>query len=253
MIHLNELKLSDKSKAFLEDLQLYLFSSGKNSEEIEEIVNELKVHLTEAEKNGKSIDKIIGKSPKEYMEMVSKEMKFDYRNWIKYICLIVFGSFSFTIFTDLLGGNLSYSVLEIVGHIVIGAIFIASMITGFKYISTTNQSVKIQGLILLTIMLLPIALFVGLIYLNEAIDTPIIQFGHTASLIIGVIAALFIIGMSLWAKTWLLIIIVALLTVPEYILALTPLKNETQLIISSWITFGGLAIYLWASYKLEKK
>ncbi|PQD94449.1 hypothetical protein CYL18_14655 [Pradoshia eiseniae] len=250
---MNEGNLSNKSKEFLQDLRLYLFSSGKNSEEIEEIADELEVHLSEAEKNGKSIDKIIGKSPKEYMEMVSKEMLIDYRTWIKYICLIVFGSFSFTIFTDLLEGNLSYSVLEMVGHVVIGAIFITSIITGFKYISTTNKSVKIQGLIILIIMLLQITLFIGLIYLNRAIDTPIIHFGNTGSLIIGVVAGLFIIGMSLWAKTWILIIIVALFTVPDYLLGLTPLKNETQLIISPWITFGGFAIYLWASYKLEKK
>ncbi|MCY8088759.1 hypothetical protein MOB87_14080 [Bacillus sonorensis] len=248
----NELKLSDKSKLFLENLRLYLFSSGKNLDEIEEIVEELEVHLTEAEKSGKSIEKIIGKSPKEYMEMVSNEMVIDYRTWIKYICLIFFGSFSFTIFTDLLKGNLSYSVLEIVGHIMIGVIFIASIFTGFKYISTTNQSIKKQGLILMTIVILPIVLFVGLIYLNRAIDTPIIHFGNTASMIIGVITALFIIGMSFWAKTWTLIIIVALLTLPDYLLNLTPLKHEIQLITSTWITFGGIAIYLWISYKLEK-
>ena len=253
MVMLSEIKISNKSKAFLEDLRLYLFSSGKNSEEIEEIVDELEVHLSEAEQNGKSIDKIIGKSPKEYMEMVSKEMKVDYRTWIKYICLIIFGSFSLTVFTDLIEGNLSYSVLEIVGHIVIGAIFITTIFTGFKYISTTNQSVKKQGLTSLIITLLPIALFIGLIYLNRAIDTPIIHFGNTASLIIGVIAGLFIIGISLWAKSWILIIIAALVTVPDYLLSLSPLKSETQLIISSWITFGGLAIYLWVTTRFEKK
>jgi len=249
----NELKLTDKSKAFLENLRLYLFSSGKNSNEIEEIVEELEVHLSEAEKSGKPIEKIIGKSPKEYMEMVSNEMVIDYRTWIKYICLIVFGSFSFTIFPDLLKGNLSYSVLEIVGHIVISVIFIASIFTGFKYISTTNQSIKKQGLILFSIGILPIALFVGLIYLNRAVDTPIIHFGNTGSLIIGIITALFIIGMSLWAKTWTLIIILVLLTLPDYLLSLTPLKYETQLIISSLITYGGIVFYLWISNKLEKK
>ena len=145
MKQMNEFQLSNKSKSFLENLRLYLFSSGKNSEEIEGIVEELEVHLIEAEKNGKSIDKIIGKSPKEYMEMVSKEMVIDYRTWIKYIGLIIFGSFSLTIFPDLLEGNLSYSVLEIVGYILIGAIFITTIFTGLKYISTTNLSLKIQG------------------------------------------------------------------------------------------------------------
>lgn len=249
---MNELNLSDKSKSFLENLRLYLFSSGKNPEEIEEIVEELEVHLFEAEKNGKPIDKIIGKSPKEYMEMVSKEMVIDYRTWIKYICLIIIGSFSLTIFPDLLEENLSYSVLEIAGHILIGAIFIASIFTGFKYISATSQSVKKQGLILLIIMILPIALFVGLTYLNKAIDTPSIQFGNTASLIIGIVSALFIIGMSLWAKTWILIIIVALLTIPDYLLGLTPLKYETQQIVSPWIPFVGIAIYFYISSKWKR-
>ena len=148
--------------------------------------------------------------------------------------------------------NLSYSVLEIAGHILIGAIFIASIFTGLKYISAANQSVKIQGLILLIIMILPIVLFVGLTYLNKAIDTPSIQFGNTASLIIGIVSALFIIGMSLWAKTWILIIIVALLTIPDYLLGLTPLKYETQQIVSPWIPFVGIAIYFYISSKWKR-
>lgn len=143
-----ERNLSEKSKAFLENLRLYLFSKGKNSAEIEDIIEELEVHLLEAEKSGKPIEKIIGKSPKEYMEMVSDEMAIDYRTWIKYIAFIILGSFSFTIFRDLLKGSLSYSVLEIVGHIAIGIIFIISVFTGFKYISTTNLSIMKQGLIL---------------------------------------------------------------------------------------------------------
>lgn len=248
----NELKLSKKSKEFLENLRVYLFSSGKQEDEIEGIVNELEIHLSEAEKNGKSIEKIIGKSPKEYMEMVSNEMVIDYRTWIKYICIIIFGSFSFTIFPDLLAGDLSYSVLEIIGHIVIAAIFIASVFTGFKHISTTNHPPIIQGLILSGIVALPIALFVGLIYLNRAFATPIIHFGNMSSIIIGVITALFIIGVSIWAKSWSLIIIMSLLTIPDYLLNLTTLQYETQLIISTIITFGGIAIYLWILFKFEK-
>nr|AGS50312.1 hypothetical protein [uncultured bacterium Ele45G2]AIF26562.1 hypothetical protein [uncultured bacterium fosmid pJB45G2] len=248
----NELQLSKKSQDFLENLRLYLFSSGKNPDEVEDIVGELEIHLSEAEKNGKSIEKIIGKSPKEYMKMVSNEMIIDYRTWFKYICIIVFGSFSFTVFPDLLAGNLSYSVLEIFGHIVIGAIFIASVFTGFKYISTVNQSIKKQGMVLVGIALLPIALFVGLIYLNRAIDTPVIHLGNTGSLIIGLITALFIIGVSIWAKTWTLIIIIALLTLPDYLLNLASLQYETKLIVSTIITFGGIAFYLLILSKLEK-
>lgn len=248
----NELQLSKKSQYFLENLRLYLFSSGKNSDEIEDIVRELEIHLSEAEKNGKSIEKVIGKSPKEYMKLVSNEMIIDYRTWFKYICIIVLGLFSYTVFPDLLEGNLSYTVLEIFGHIVIGTIFIASVFTGFKYISTVSQSIRKQGMVLVGIAILPIALFVGLIYLNKAIDTSVIYFGNTASLIIGLIMALFIISVSIWAKTLALIIIIALLTLPDYLLNLTSLQYETKLIVSTIITFGGIAFYLWILSKLEK-
>jgi len=248
----NELQLSKKSQDFLENLRLYLFSSGKNPEETDDIVRELEIHLSEAEKNGKSIEKIIGKSPKDYMKMVSNEMIIDYRTWFKYICIIVLGSFSFTFFPDLLEGNLSYSVLEILGHILIGTIFIVFVITGFKYISTVSQSIRKQRMVLVGIAILPIALFVGLIYLNKAIDTPVIHFGNTASLIIGLIISLFVIGVSIWAKTWTLIIIIALLTLPDYLLNLTSLQYETKLIVSTIITFGGIALYLWILSKLEK-
>lgn len=246
----NELRLSKRSQDFLKNLRVYLFSSGKHENEIEEIVNELEVHLLEAEKNGKSIEKIIGNSPKEYMEMISSEMTIDYPTWIKYIFIIILGSFAFTVFNDLLQGNLTYSILEIFGHIAIAAIFIIAVFTGFKKMSS-DQSFKIQAILLAGIAFLPMALFVGLIFLDRMIDTPVIQFGDMGSLIIGVITALFVIGVSIWAKSWVLIIILALLTLPDYLLTFTPLQYETQLILGMIVTFGGIGLYLWIVFKLE--
>lgn len=46
----HNLQLSKKSQNFIENLRVYLFSSGKQSDEIEQIVNELEIHLAEAEK-----------------------------------------------------------------------------------------------------------------------------------------------------------------------------------------------------------
>ncbi len=75
-----EEKLSMKSTKFLEDLKIYLFSSGKKNEEIDDIIRDLADHLYEAESNGKSIEQIIGSSPKEYMQSLSAEMKTDYKD-----------------------------------------------------------------------------------------------------------------------------------------------------------------------------
>src|SRR5690625_7864041 len=89
-------EVSKQSKEFLENLRLYLFSSGKKSRDIEEIVEEIEVHLYEAEQKGKPIEKIIGKSPKEYMEMVSDEMTLEYASWIKYMLIMEIDSISIT-------------------------------------------------------------------------------------------------------------------------------------------------------------
>lgn len=249
----NEVKLSEQSERFIENLRIYLFSSGKNSDEIEEIIEELESHLSEAEKRGKSIEKIIGKSPKEYMEMISNEMVIDYRTWFKYILLILIGAFSITIIRDVLEGALSYSLLEIIGYLVITVIFIFSVLKGFKYISTIKQSIGKQIGILIPIVMVPGALFFGLIFLNRAVDTPIIQFSNTASMVIGIITMLFIIGMSIWAKTWILIVVVAFISLPGYVLNQTSLPYETQLILESIIMFGGVGIYLLISTKIEQK
>lgn len=249
----NEVIFSEESKTFIENLRVYLFSSGKKTEEIDEIIMELESHLSEAEKNGKSIEKIIGKSPKEYMEMISDEMVVDYQTWFKYILLIIIGGFAITIIRDVFEGALAYSVLEIIGHILISALFIFSVLKGFKHISTIKQSLWKQVAILFPIVMLPGALFLGLIYLNRVVETPLIQFGTTASMIIGIITMFFLIGMSIWAKTWILIVFVAFLTLPSYMISLTALTYETQLLLESVIMFGGIGIYLWVSSKLEKR
>ncbi len=248
----HELQLSKKSQNFLENLRVYLISSGKQWEEIEGIVNELEIHLSEAERNGKSIEKIIGQSPKEYMELVSAEMTIDYQTWFKNICLIIFGSFSFKIFSDLVAGNLSYTLLEIAGYIIITVTFITVVFKGFKYLSTINQSNFKRGLLIFAMGLLPVVLFIGLTFLNQVIQTPTIHFGTIGSLVVGGITLLFVISMSIRAKTWILIIITALLTLPDYFLNLTSLQLESQLILSSMIIFAGIAIYLLILSKLEK-
>ncbi|MEN1968056.1 hypothetical protein WMZ97_08265 [Lentibacillus sp. N15] len=246
-------KLSDKSREFIEDLRVYLFSSGKRWDEIDEIGEELESHLSEAEREGKSVEKIIGNSPKAYMQSIAGEMAIDYRSWIKYIFIIIFGSFSFTVARDLVEGSLAYSVLEIAGHVVIGVLFIATLFVAFRYISGENLSSIKQMLIISIPGVLPIALFVGLIYLNRIVDTPVIHFRFWGTVILALITLIFLIAVSIWAKTWVAIILITLSTLPDYLLGLTALQEETQLIWSTIILLGGFGLYFWILMKLEKK
>lgn len=251
MLHEN-IQLSKKSKQFLENLRVYLFSSGKKEKEIDEIVEELEDHLMQAEKNGKSIEHIIGQSPEAYMEQLASEMPIDVKAWMKYIPMILFGAFSFIIVRDLFEGTLSYSLLEIFGFLIIAILFLTIISLVFRYIAGKNLAAGKQFAILYPAALLPLALFVGLIFLNQQVTTPVINFGVVGTIIIGAFTMIFIIGFSIWSKTWVLPIVLAFVTLPDYLLDFTSLTESARIITGTCITFGGILIYLWISSKLAK-
>lgn len=178
------------------------------------------------------------------MKSLSSEMAIDYRMWMKYILLILLAGFSIGILPDVLEGSTSYSLINFIGYIVITIIFFALIVIAFKYVSTHATSLKMQLFIFSPIVLLNIGLFVGLIYFDRAVASPSIYFGVLGSSIIGIIAILFLIGMSIWAKTWILIVVVTLQTLPDYLLSFTSIAYENQLIISQLILFVGLGIYI---------
>ncbi|MDQ7862949.1 hypothetical protein RCO48_23725 [Peribacillus frigoritolerans] len=82
----------------------------KKTDEIEGIIEELEVHLFEAERNDKSVEHIIGRSPKEYMKLLSDEMPVDFRGWLKYILMILFGALSYLIIDKVLNGGIEVFV-----------------------------------------------------------------------------------------------------------------------------------------------
>lgn len=248
-----EANISKESTRFIENLRLYLFSTGKKMHEIDEIVEELQAHLEEAEANGKSVSHIIGQSPKDFMASVADEMKVDYAEWLKYILIIVIGSFAFIIAKDLLAGALAYSVLEIVGTVVILGLYILNIFAVFRYVASHEMSGKKETLLLAIPAGLPMVLFLGLYALDGWIETPIILFSPWASIIIGAFVLAFLIGISIWAKMWTPIVVVVLLTVPDYLLAKTSLSVDVQLILGMVIAFGGILIYFWLAFGLFGK
>jgi len=251
-LNISDTPLSQQSKTFLEDLRVYLFSSGKNTNEIEEIVEELTDHLIEAEKKGKSIEGIIGQSPKEYMEDISNEMPIDYGSWFKYIPIIMLGSFSITVMNDLAKGEQAYSLLELTGYLLIAGLFIFAIFSGFKYVSANNVSIRKQAIVFCILGAFPIGAFLGLIYLNRAIETPIIHFGLADSIVIGIVTLICMIAISIWSKTWVLIIIPSLFILPEVLLKQTTMQESMQLLLSTFISLGGIAIFLLISFKTNK-
>lgn len=244
--------VSKSSKEFLDNLRLYLFSSGKKENEIDEIVRELEDHLYEAETNGKNVEDIIGKTPRAYMEQIADEMPFDLKGWLKYLPILVIGVYAFNILGDTFQENLEYSLLRLIGDFLVLVIFVMLTAITFKYIASTKSRIKEYGALAILVAF-PLISFIGLIYLDRFVTTPTIQIGNTTKIVIIAVSVLVLIGISIWSKTWISIIIPIIMYVPDYLLSKSSLSDDAQLIwsgLSLPILFG---VYLLITIIIEKR
>ncbi|MDQ0178175.1 HAAS domain-containing protein [Bacillus chungangensis] len=246
------MNISKESRDFLENLRVYLFSSGKNEKETEDIIEELEDHLYEAEKNGKSVADIIGKTPKEYMGQLANEMSFDFKGLLKYIPIIILGAIAYIVMGDAIRGEMEYSLLDLIGYpfIFIFALFLTTVL--FKYVASNKISKIREWLLFGIIGMTPMLLFIALIYLNRFYDTPIIQFGTAGNMIAIAMSILVFIGIALWSKTWVTIILPITLFLPEILLDMTNLQESTKLILNGTIIPLCVGIYLLIVFKIEK-
>ena len=169
-------------------------------------------------------------------------MNLDIRSWSKYIVAIVLGFFSIVILQDALEGAMAYSLIEIVGNLVVLAVSVIAIITVFKYVAGRTLPRNKERMLFAIVALLPILLFIALIFINSQIESPIYIVNQTATWILGCAALVCLIAISVWAKSLLLIGFVALLTIPDYLLSLTNLDEQTQLLLSTVILFGGVLL-----------
>lgn len=245
--------LSKESQNFIENLRVYLFSSGKKTSEIDEITQELEVHLYEAEKHNKGIEHIIGNSPKEYMEQLSQEMAFDIKGWFKYVPLFIFGAFSGLALKDAVFGTIDYSMLKLIGYPLIGIIMLLVYMFSFKYLASHKLSKTKEFLILGGVGWLSIGMFLCLILLNGQLSTPAINLGTFGNIVVATITIIFLVGISIWSKTLISIIFPILYIAPEYFVGLTSFSEATKLILSSLLMYGGMGVYLFIATRNLKK
>lgn len=246
------MRISTESRGFLENLRVYLISSGKKEIEINEIIGELEDHLCEAEKNGKNIDDIIGKSPKEYMDQVANEMSFDLKGLVKYIPIIMIGAFAFILTDKAIRGVLEFSIIDLVGYPLIFLLYLFTTAIVFKYVSSRHLS-KINEWIVLGITgVVPFLLFMIHIYVNNAIKTPTFEFGMIGNIVAIGCAAIIFIWIAVWSKSLTIIILPILLFLPEGIINLTTLQDQTKAILNATIPFALIGIYIFILWNKER-
>jgi hypothetical protein len=246
------MNISKESSGFLDNLKLYLFSSGKNEKEIEEILEELEDHLYEAEKNGKNVEEIIGKTPKDYMEQLANEMSFDYKGWLKYIPILILGAFSYVLIGDAIRGKIEYSLLDLIGYpfIFIIVLFLTGVL--FKYVASTKISKMKEMIIFYIYGFIPIALFITLIILDRFYKTPTIHFGTAGNVIAIAVSILVFIGITIWSKSWAGIFIPIILFLPEVLTNMSNLQEKTKLIFTGIFIPLCFGIYFVIIFKIEK-
>ncbi|WP_270180898.1 HAAS domain-containing protein [Alkalihalobacillus sp. CinArs1] len=244
--------LSVQSQEFLANLRLYLISSGKNEDEIESIISELNDHLLQAEKAGKDVSDIIGKSPKDYMKQLSKEMPIDRKDVLKYSLMVMIGAIAFIVLGNVVRGGIEASVLELISYPLIILFYIGLISVTFRRIATSGNKMLVWTLLGI-VGAVPTVLILALLFLNGAVETPTVTFHSTWNIIAAAVAVLLIIGLSLWTRTWVMIIIAAIVFVPDLIMNVTELEESTKIITSSMLIMLGMAIYLFFMWKKDKK
>jgi hypothetical protein len=245
-------KLSPESRKFIEDLRLYLFSTGKSDEEIEDIVAELEDHLWEAEKRGKPIIDIIGNSPKEYMEQFANEMKFDIRKWTGYGAIMILGVFAFVLMGDVINQDTDYSWYELIGYPLLTVCFLLLLMKTMKFLAGARNK-SVGWIVLLLISAIQIGGFVVLILLDNRYGETVIHFNSTGNIVLFCLSALIFIVCSIWSKSLVLIIIPIFLYLPEYVLTFTSLNEGLQMFISHLISILGIVIYLFFINRKENR
>ncbi|BAC12524.1 hypothetical protein [Oceanobacillus iheyensis HTE831] len=247
--------LSKESVRFIENLRLYLFASGKKTEEIDDIVEELKGHLLEAEKSGKNIHQVVGDSPEEYMQMISKEMKVDIRSWMMYLPLILIGGISFSIFGNLLEGSsftLNYSLMQIIGIVLHGIFFLTGTVIAFRYVSR-KQTLGVKQYVIITVpVILSMLFYIAVLFINHIYPSPMYHFSLTTSLIVASLAAIVVIGLSIWAKTAILPFVLVALHLPSYLLMYTNISEDNRLIFGMLISYLLIGVYFFFEFRRMK-
>ncbi|MFE4201677.1 HAAS domain-containing protein [Aneurinibacillus aneurinilyticus] len=250
------MNLSKKSIDFLENLRVYLFSSRKNEKEIEGIIREVEDRLYEAEKNGENVDDIIRKASKEYMAQLTNEMSSDFEGLIKFIPIMILGAMSYILMGDAIRGEIEYSLLDLIGYPFIFLFSLFLTVALFKY-ATSNKIPKIKEWLIVGILgITPMILSLLLFYLNSYYELSVIQVGVVGNVIAIVVSSLVFIGIAIWSKTWVTIILPIILFLPEILINMTNLQESTKLILNSIFIPLCVAsfsvIYVLILWKMEK-
>ncbi|MEZ2716496.1 DUF1129 family protein [Niallia circulans] len=249
------MKLSKEAETFVENLYLYLLTTGKKEKEIKEIVEELTDHLQEAEANGKNISEITGDSPKAYMESLAKEMQTDLIEWGKLLPHVFISLIAYTLIGKVILGENQISLLVGLGSLLISVFMLGMYVVIFRFISSRNVSNKKAFAIIFPLQLLIIGMFIVLMFYGNDYGPVYMIDTITKQLLFFLIPFVYLCWFAWWSKSWVVFFPV-ILYVPNLLVKPLPMSEEMKTITSSIIFFVFLFGYfiwiIWQGKKAQK-
>ena len=247
--------LTTKSMNFIDNLRMYLLTSGKNENEVKEVTEELRDHLIESEKRGKSIDEIIEGTPEAYMDSIKLEMKTDYISLVKNIPIYFLGTIAYFIMGPSIRGEFELNIVQLIGFPIISVISLLIYVVFFQKAGKNQYSSKKLFFIGMIASSSVTALFILLLLGSNFLIEPFYKASPIVTLVIIVICVAVFIMIAIIGNTLSAIWIPALLFVPDYFYRFSNLTDEKILIISfaSFVLiFIFLMLNLYISDRLSK-
>lgn len=245
--------LSRESEEFIANLRMYLMTSGKNDQEINEISEELRDHLKEAESRGKTVDTVTGGSPETYLQMISSEMKTDFFGLVKLAPMFILLLIAYFITGSAIRGDLSFSLLKLVAYPIIALLSIGTYLYFFRKMSVKNWSKKKELSIFITIQMITVLSLMAVLFMDIFFFEPFYIPSRETMWVIAALGVVTFIAGAIWSKTWVTIILPLFLFGPEFILQFLHYSETMELIISASGIYLGLAAMILILYMQNKK
>lgn len=248
--------LSAKSEIFIDNLRLYLMTSGKNELEVKELTEELRDHLVESEKQGKSIDQIIDGTPEAYMESLKKEMKTDYRSLFNMIPYFLLGSIAFYLMGPAIRGQFELNIVQVIGFPVVLTLSFLIYVVFLQKAGKKQYSTKKLFMVGMIASFSVTAFFIILILGSRLVMDPFYKASPTANGLVMIVCTIIFIVIAIWSKTWISIWIPAVLFIPDFLYRFSKLEDEVILImngVSFILIFILLIVNVLITEKRKKK
>jgi uncharacterized membrane-anchored protein len=246
------MKLSKRSDEFVKNVRMYLFTSGKNEQEIVEVTGELEDHLAELESRGKSVGSITAGSPAAYMESLEKEMTNDYAAWLKYLPIVGLFIVAYSVMGNAINGDFEVNIIQLIGVPAVGMVSLIIYWALFRNMSKKEWTGKklffaAFGAVTFVMLLFFLVALSSMLFIE-----PLYVASPKMNIVIAIVCALVFVVGAIWLKQWVAIAIPVLLFGPQIAFNFTSFNDEWKIIVS-WIISMVLITVLIAVHLLVLK